>query len=127
MSTHHTSRGTTRRYSDAFKQQVVESIEKDGYTHTEAAQRYGCARSSIHRWVKEFGKAHLLNKVVRIQTMEEPDQFKQLQDENRRLKQALADAYMDRQLTEAQLALACQRLGVEVAAFKKKHAAPRST
>jgi len=112
---------TIRRYSDAFKRQVVERIEEDGYTHGQAAELYGCARSSIHRWLKAYGKNHLLNKVVRIQTMNETDHLKQLKQENHRLKEALANSYMDHQLTRAHLDIACKRLGMDSETFKKKH------
>lgn len=126
MSTKATNR-TVRRYSDAFKRQVVEQIEEGTYTQPEAAEVYGCSQSSIHRWLKQHGKHHLLNKVVRIQTMDEQDRIQELTQQIDQLKQALADAYMDQQLTEARLELACQRLGIDVEEFKKKHAEKLST
>lgn len=112
-------RGTTRRYSDAFKRQVVESVEQEGYTQTQAAAHYGCAQESVRRWIKEFGKNHLLNKVVNIQTMDETSRIEELTNQVKLLKQALADAHIDQKLTEAQLKLACQQLKVEPEAFKK--------
>ena len=112
---------TTRRYSDAFKRQVVEAIEQEGYTHPQAARLYGCSQSSIHRWLKEYGKNHLLNKKVRIETMDEVDRIEELTKEMAKLKAALADAHIDQAMLENHLALACQRLGVDPEAFKKKH------
>lgn len=121
MSTRPLNNGTTRRYSDAFKRAVVEAIEQEGYTHGQAAGLYGCSQSSIHRWLKQYGKNHLLNKVVRIQTMDEPERLKQLEQENQQLKQALAEAHMDQKLSESRLEIACRRLGEDIEAFKKKH------
>lgn len=126
MSTNNSYQGTTRRYSDAFKRQVVEQIEEGDYTQPQAAQVYGCSQSSIHRWLKEYGKNHLLNKVVRIQTMDETDRIKALTEQVDQLKAALADAYMDQKLTEARLELACRRLGIDCEEFKKKHDQKRS-
>lgn len=121
MSTQHPKQGTTRRYSDPFKRQVVEAIEEGRYTQQETAELYGCSQSSIHRWLKQYGKQELLNKVVRIQTMDEADRLQKLKQENQRLKQALAEAYMDRTLSESRLKIACEQLGIDPEEFKKKH------
>ena len=114
-------RGTTRRYSDAFKRQVVEAIEEEGYTQQHAAELYGCALASIQRWIKEYGKNHLLNKVVRIQTMDEANRINELNQQITKLKQALADAHIDQKLAENHLKIACRQLDIELAEFKKKH------
>lgn len=121
MSTQQHYKGTVRRYSDAFKRQVVESIEEGDYTQPQAAKLYGCSESSIHRWLKAYGKNHLLNKVVRIQTMDEVDRIKELTDQVKTLKAALADAHMDQTISESYFKLACRRLGVDPEEFKKKH------
>lgn len=121
MSTNNTHRGTTRRYSDAFKRQVVESVEQEGYSQQQAADLYGCSQESVRRWIKQYGKNHLLNKVVRIQTMDEADRIKELTEEIKKLKAALADAHIDQTISESYFELACQRLGVDPEEFKKKH------
>lgn len=117
-------KGTIRRYSDAFKRQVVEAIEQEGYTHPQAALRYGCSEASIHRWVKRYGKNHLLNKIVRIQTMDEADRIAELTEQVNKLKTALADTHLDQAMAESYFELACKRLGVDPEAFKKKHGDP---
>lgn len=114
-------RSTTRRYSQAFKRQVVESVEQEGYTQTQAANHYGCAQESVRRWIKKFGKNHLLNKIVRIQTMDETSRINELTGQVEQLKAALADAHMDQKLTESRLKLACRRLDIDPDEFKKKH------
>lgn len=123
MSTN-SHRGTTRRYSDAFKRQLVEAMEQEGYTQQQTADLYGCSLASVQRWIKEYGKNHLLNKVVRIQTMDETDRIQQLTEEIDKLKAALADAHIDQVMAESYFELACQRLGIDPEAFKKKHGDP---
>lgn len=120
MSTNN-HRGTTRRYSDAFQRQVVEAVEEEGYSQQQAADLYGCSQESVRRWIKKFGKNHLLNKVVRIQTMDESRRIDELKQQIAQLKQALADAHMDRNLTESRLEIACQKLDIDPQEFKKKH------
>ena len=65
----------TRRYSEAFKLSVIEQIEQGRYTAHQAGRLYGCSPSSIHYWKKRYGKAHLLNKKVRIETMDVPSVY----------------------------------------------------
>ena len=87
--------GITLRYSISFKQKVVREIEEEGLSMTEAARRYGIkGGQTIHRWVKTLGKNHLLNKIVRIEMKDEKDRTRELEKEVKKLKQALADAYL---------------------------------
>lgn len=113
-------RRITHRYSEAFKLQVIEQIERGRYTAYEIAKLYGCSPSSIHGWKKKYGKAHLLNKIVRIETMGEANKIKELERQVRQLKESLADAHVDGQLTQSYFKLACQQLGVDPQEFKKK-------
>ena len=113
--------GTTRKYSDAFQRQVVEAVEQEGYTQQAAADLYGCSQQSVRRWIKKFGKNHLLNKVVKIQTMDEASRIEELKKQVTDLKQALADAHLDQKLAESRLEIACRELDIDPEQFKKKH------
>lgn len=83
------------RYSLSFKQQVVRELEQEGLTKKEICRRYGIkGGSTVHNWVRKFGKYHLLNTVIRVETMTEKDRIKQLEDEIRKTKLALADSLL---------------------------------
>ncbi len=70
----------TTRYSISFKLKVVNEIEEEGLRISEAARRYGIkGGSTIQNWVKQFGKNHLLNKIVRIEMKGEKDRIKELE------------------------------------------------
>ena len=91
----------TNRYSIGFKLRVVEEIEQEGLLIAEAKQRYGIkGGQTIQNWIRKFGKHHLLNTIVRIETMDEKEQLKKLQEENRKLKLALADSLMEKRCLE---------------------------
>lgn len=91
----------TLRYSISFKQKVVREIEKEGLSISSAARRYGITGgSTIQRWIKKFGKNHLLSQVIRIEMKGEKDRLKELESENKRLKIALADATMQNHVLE---------------------------
>ena len=97
---------TTVRYSISFKQFLVKEFEK-GSSINFLRQKYDITGGqTIQNWVKRFGKDHLLNKVVRIETMDERNMLKQLQEENKKLKLALADAYMAKDCLEKLVDLA---------------------
>jgi transposase-like protein len=94
------NRKTTIRYSISFKQHVVREIEK-GLSMMEARRKYGISGGdTIHHWIRKFGKNHLLNKIVRIETMGEKDRVKSLKEELKRLKLALADSLLAQRCLE---------------------------
>src|SRR5690625_1866425 len=93
--------GKTIRYSISFKQKVIKEIEEEGISKSEAARRYGIkGGSTVASWIKQFGKNHLLNKVVRVETRDEKDRVKELEKEINRLKIALADTTVANQALE---------------------------
>jgi transposase len=88
----------TIRYSISFKQKVVGEVEK-GAGFAELRRRYDIrGGNTIQQWVKQFGKNHLLNKIVRIEMKGEKDRVKELEEEVKRLKIALAEATMAKDL-----------------------------
>lgn len=94
------------RYSISFKQMVVKEIEEGG-CFEEVRRKYGLGgTSTIQRWVKALGRDHLLNKIVRIETMTEKDKLKALEEENKRLKMALADTFLAKDCLEAVIKMA---------------------
>jgi transposase-like protein len=116
------------RYSEAFKLQVVQELESGKLGGVEEArERYGIGGSeTIQRWLRKYGKNHLLGKVVRVEKPGERDQLRVLKRENDELKRALADAHMKSVLYESWFEVACEELGVtDLDAFKKKLAARR--
>jgi len=112
-----------RRYSEAFKRQVVEELEKGKFDSAfEAQQSYGILGDrTVPRWMKKYGRDNLFPKLVRIETMKEKDRMKEDRKRIRKLESALSDAHIDNCLEHAFLEIACERMGVSVEEFKKKH------
>jgi transposase len=119
----------TVRYSEAFKQQVISELESGKYSGAVAAARaYGIAgTNTINGWLRKYGRRDLMPRRVTVTTMSEQDEKKALKKRVRELEQALANTHMKELLGDAYLEIACQRLGLEVDAFKKKAAMLRST
>ena len=93
-------RRTTIRYSNSFKLNIVQEIEQ-GNSFAAVRKKYGIGGAAIiQQWVKKFGKHHLLNKSVRIETMNEKDRLKELEAENKKLKIKLAETYLAKDCLE---------------------------
>ena len=102
------------RYSEAFKRKVVEGLEKGELRNqSEARELYGIGGgSTIHRWLRQYGKNHLVAKVVKVESMKERDRIKQLKRKIRELEKALDRAYFE---------VLCEEMGIEdTASYKKK-------
>ena len=117
------------RYSEAFKQQVVSELEDGRYgSPYEASQAYGIRGApTVARWVREYGKSHLLRKVVRVEKQGEPGEIKRLKERVRQLETSLADAHMDWALEKSFFEILCERTDTDVESFKKKHGGKWST
>jgi transposase-like protein len=116
------------RYSEAFKLQVVRELEAGRFGSPGAVRRaYGIrGQGTIERWVRAYGKHHLLRKVVRVMKADEQAEVKALRQRVRELERALADAHLDLKFEAAYVQLACEAAGIaDVADFKKKHAGAR--
>ena len=84
----------TRRYSVSFKQQVVRELEETGTSKNWIRKKYGIGVATLHQWIRKFGKNHLINQVIRIETMDEKERIKSLENEIKKLKLALADSLL---------------------------------
>ncbi len=117
-------KGTSVRYSEAFKRQVVGQIESGKYpTVGQARRAYGIPGGvTVWGWVKKYGAEELQTRRVRIETMKEVDEMKAARKRIRELEAALSDAHIDQCLEHAFLEIACERMGMPLEEFKKKHA-----
>ena len=97
---------TSFRYSISFRQMVVKEIE-GGRSIESVRKQYDIGGGgTIQKWIKNFGKNHLLNKIVKVETMDERNRMKQLEEENKKLKMALGDAYMAKECLEGVIRMA---------------------
>lgn len=112
-----------RKYSEAFKLQIIREIEEGKYKTVAEASEANSIRGAqtVANWVEKYGKANLLRKVMRVETVGERTEIKRLKDRVRELEGALADAHLDLRIEKTYLELACKAGGIEdVDAFKKK-------
>lgn len=112
-----------KRYSTSFKQKVIDEIESGKLTKSGAKRLYGIGgETTIQKWIKKFGKLHLLNKVVRIELKDEVSKLKQIEKEKKELESALAQAHLKLIVYESIIEIAEEELGKDL----KKNLKPGS-
>lgn len=103
-----------KRYSISFKKQVVEELE-NGSSYSGLRKKYDIrGAETIQQWVRSFGRNHLLNKLVRIETVDEKRRLKELEEENRKLKSALAESVVANHMLETLIKVANQEYGTDL-------------
>ena len=115
---HQSGKRLFKRYSESFKQQVVNEIESGALTIHQAQKRYQIgSHGTITNWIQQLGKTHLLAQRVRIETPDEVDCLKQLTADKQHLESALAQAHLKIAVLESQLCQAKHLYGEDI---KKK-------
>ena len=105
---------TIIRYSNCFKEKVVQEVSS-GRSISEVCRFYGIKNMSVvSKWIKQFGRDELLNTVIRVKMRSEDDKMKQLEAENRRLKIALADATLAKDVLETLILVQSTKYEVDV-------------
>ena len=78
------------RYSDCFKRSVIEEIEKNGLSIEECWRKYAIGgATTIQKWLRMYGKNHLLNKIVRVETIDEIQEIKALKKRDKSLRKLM--------------------------------------
>jgi transposase len=113
---------TIRRYSISFRRQVIADLESGRFDSIEAVRRhYGIGgRMTVQKWLRKYGKNHLLPKVVIVQKPDEKDQIRKLKQQLAEVQRALGQTQVENVMNAAFLKIACEELACDVDAFKKK-------
>lgn len=103
-----------KRYSISFKKHVVEELER-GSSYSELQKKYDIrGAETIQKWVRSFGRNHLLNKTVRIETVDEKKRLKELEEEIKNLKAALADTVVANHMLETLVKIANEEYNTDL-------------
>ena len=103
-----------KRYSIAFKKQVVREYES-GESATYLGKKYGISgKSTVTRWVNEYGIEGSRYKLMHIQKPEERNRLKELEAENTLLKSVIADLHLDKLMLSSVVTVAGQELGIDL-------------
>ena len=103
-----------KRYSQAFKQQVVREYETGASTYS-LVQKYGIGdQKTVKRWVEEYGRSGYRTELVVIQSREDQMEFKAMKERISELEKALAESVLSGRMLDATLAVASQALSMDL-------------
>lgn len=100
-----------KSYSESFKLKVLTEIESGKYSKRESQRIYGYSSGAIYKWMKKYDKFALMNKRLKIETLEEKDKIKALEKEIAQLKAALVKKDLKLYVNECYLEVAQDKLG----------------
>lgn len=110
------------RYSECFKRQVVAEYEA-GSSMPALAKKYGITGGpTIKNWIKKYAKEGFRHELIRIQTAEEANRVKELEQQVQQLEQALGKVMLEKLKLESMLEVFEETYGVDV----KKNGPPSS-
>jgi transposase-like protein len=93
-----------KRYSEGFKRQVVSEYEA-GTSIVTLQKKYGISgNTTIQRWISQFGREGMRHELLHIQTAEEVERVKALEQQVEELQQALGRVTLEKLKLESQLA-----------------------
>lgn len=94
---------TIKRYSEAFKRQVVSEYE-NGARISDLQKKYGISgKMTITRWIEKYAPKGLRHEIVTIQTAEEANRVKELEAQVQELEQALGKVSLEKLKLESML------------------------
>lgn len=103
-----------KRYSQAFKQQVVREYEAGASAHS-LRQKYGIGGpGTIKQWVMRYSRSGFRAEVVRIQSVEDQVEFQGMKQRIVDLESALAQSVLENRMLTATIEVASQSLGVDL-------------
>lgn len=102
---------TIKRYSESFKLKVLSELAKGKYSKNDIQRVYGISPGGLDYWIKKYRRFDLINKRIKIETMDEISKLKKLEEENKKLRELLVKKDMDELMYEAYLKVAAEKLG----------------
>lgn len=105
-----------RRFSESFRKEMVGLIEAKKVTVAEVSMMYEVKQENVRRWLKKYGTKQLPKPII-VRSPKEINKFKELERENKELKQIIGTMQVELVYTKKLIELAKEKLGED---FEKK-------
>lgn len=103
-----------KRYSQAFKQQVVREYESGSSINT-LRQKYGIGgHHTLKQWIKQYSRAGYRGGMVVIQSVEDQENVKAMKRRIAELESALAESVLENRMLQSTLTVASSALGMDL-------------
>lgn len=103
-----------KRYSEAFRIEVVREYEKEGVSLNALRKRYGMSQATLRKWIERYSIQGIRHQYMVIQTPEEQDQMKVLEQRNKQLEKLVAQLSLDKLMLESTLEVIKREYGIDV-------------
>lgn len=109
-------------YSESFKQHIVSEMEAGKFPSLHAAGKaYNIGDgTTIGRWMKKYGKEHLLPRTIRVTMAKEESEIKKLRKRVRELERALSDSRIEVLIEKEYVKIFCEEHDEDPNKYKKK-------
>lgn len=105
---------TVKRYSQAFKQQVVREYEAGASIYS-LRQKYGVSGyQTIKRWIEQYSRSGYRSELVVIQTVDDQLEVKAMKQRIVALERALAETVLENRMLQTTLEVAGQALEIDL-------------
>jgi transposase-like protein len=103
-----------KRYSQAFKQQVVREYEAGASIYS-LRNKYGIgAHKTVERWVKQYGRCGYRSELVVIQTVKDQMEVKAMKQHIAELEAALAASVLENRMLKTTIEVASDAMEVDL-------------
>jgi transposase-like protein len=103
-----------KRYSQAFKQQVVREYEAGASVYS-LLQKYGIGgHNTVKRWVEQYGREGYRSELVVIQRVEDQLEVKAMKQRIAELEAALAESVLENRMLQSTLDVASRALEMDL-------------
>jgi transposase len=99
-----------KEVDEQLKRRIVQGLESGKMSQMDACREYGMSRTSLQKWVKQYGRARVRIKRIEVVMKDQTDKIKELQ-------QALGEAQLKVRFYEKMLEIASRDCGYDL---KKK-------
>ena len=109
-------------YSESFKQHVVNEFEAGKFASlNEASKAYGIGGgSTVARWIKKYGKPHLLPRTITVTKAKEKSENQTLRKRVKELERAVSDSRIEVLIEREYVNIMCKEFNVDRDKYIKK-------
>jgi len=102
-----------KRYSEAFRIQVVREYEKSGASLNALRKKYGVSIKTLKQWIKRYSREGVREELMIIQSPEEQNRIKELEGLIRQQERVIAQLSLDKLMLESTVTVLEREYGIE--------------
>ena len=114
----------SRHFSEKFKKDVVNRIEKNEFTVLEVSRLYGVSSTSVYKWIYKYSILYQKGYRQIIEPMSTSKKVKELQQRIKELEQMVGQKQVQLEFMEKLIEISEEDYGIDI--LKKSGSKPKS-